>query len=202
MHGFIDRIYQSGTSKHGHTIWSPDLPTQEFVDDACMVYSGHGVPAIVLAHAREDAQLTYLSMEGDGVRKWVLQRRTLHRNWNKAKKAGISALTTMLRPLQFASGGYDHRVHIWTMEENLTNASSVELAIRHTSMVHSLLAIRDTSHKLISAGADRNIHLLDLSSERIVRTIKISNFPHNVYRTESPFCTLIEVTLFLSLPWR
>ena len=81
------------------------------------------------------------------------------------------------------------------MKGDLLDASSVDLAIKHTSMVHSLLAIRDSSHRLISAGADRNVHPWDLSSERVVHTIKKSNSPYHAHWTDSPFFTLLEVIL-------
>lgn len=123
----------------------------------------------------------------------VFGENDLRRDWNKMKKGGVSALTTMLQPMKFASGGYDHQIHLWSMDDDLSRASSVQLAVRHTSMIHSLLPIRDTSHKLVSAGADRNIHFWDLCSERVARTLKTSNTPHNIHPTESPFCTLLEV---------
>ncbi|KAL4076014.1 hypothetical protein J3A83DRAFT_4224445 [Scleroderma citrinum] len=189
MHGSIERIQEISSSKRRQTLALPVLPLEEHVDDACLLLAGDDTSIIMLAHAREDVQLMYLPVKGYH----ATRRRTLQRDWNKAKKGGVSALTTMMQPLKFASGGYDHRIHIWTMEDDLSDALPVELAIKHTSVIHSLLAIRDTSHKLISAGADRNIHLWDLSSERVAHSIKISNSPYHAHRTESPFCTLLEV---------
>jgi WD40 repeat protein len=93
----------------------------------------------------------------------------------------------------FASGGHDHAVHIWNFSPDFMGVSSTLLAIKHTSVIQSLLPIRDTSHKLISAGADCNVHLWDLSSERVVHTFKTSNSPYYAHKTESPFCTLLEV---------
>ncbi|KAI6134882.1 hypothetical protein EV401DRAFT_1901582 [Pisolithus croceorrhizus] len=189
MHGFINRIREIGSSRPCQVLWSPGIPTQEHVDDACLLPSGHDTVSIILAHAREDAQLTFLSFKDNQ----VFGENVLRRDWKRAKKGGVSALATMLQPLKFASGGYDHQIHLWSMDDDLSHASSVQLTVRHTSMIHSLLPIRDTSHKLVSAGADRNVHLWDLCSERVARTLKTSNTPHNIHRTESPFCTLLEV---------
>ncbi|RDB23222.1 WD repeat-containing protein 48 [Hypsizygus marmoreus] len=99
----------------------------------------------------------------------------------------------MIQPLQFATGGYDHIVHLWEVESDLSSASPQPLAIKHTSQVQSLLAIRDTSHKLVSAGADCNVHIWDLSSERVVNTLKTSNAVYHIHTTTSPFCSLLEV---------
>lgn len=118
------------------------------------------------------------------------------RPWNATKKGGVSAVTSMLQPLQFATGGYDHVVHLWDVKADLSAASSRALPIKHTSQIQSLLAIRDTSHKLLSAGADCNVHFWDLSSERVVNTVKTSNMPYHAHTTLSPFCTLLEVFLF------
>lgn len=117
----------------------------------------------------------------------------LRRPWNNFKKGGVSAVTSMLHPLQFATGGYDHVVHLWEAESDFSSASSRELGIKHTSQVQSLLAIKDSSHKLVSAGADCNVHIWDLSSERVVNTVKTSNPAYHVHQTASPFCTLLEV---------
>jgi WD40 repeat protein len=118
---------------------------------------------------------------------------SLMRPWNSSKKGGVSAITPMLQPLQFATGGYDHIVHLWEVKADLSTASPRPLAIKHNSQIQSLLAIRDTSHKLITAAADCNVHFWDLSSERVVNTVKTSNAPYHVHPTISPFCNLLEV---------
>ncbi|KAF8076199.1 WD40-repeat-containing domain protein [Lyophyllum atratum] len=84
-------------------------------------------------------------------------------------------------------------VHLWEVKSDLSSASPRPLAIKHTSQVQSLLAICDTSHKLISAGADCNVHFWDLSSERVVNTLRPSNATYHLHITASPFCTLLEV---------
>jgi WD40 repeat protein len=73
----------------------------------------------------------------------------------------------MLEPNMFASGGYDHIVHLWTLYEDTTPPSAEKLEIKHQSIVHTLLAIRDTSRKLVSGGADRTVNIYDISSARV-----------------------------------
>lgn len=99
-----------------------------------------------------------------------------------------------MSPLKFASGGYDHRVHLWNIAEDLSGASPVELAIKHNSLVHSLLPIVDTSHKLVSVGADRDVHVFDMSAEHVMQTLKISCIPYHAHKTDTLSCTLLEVS--------
>jgi len=99
-----------------------------------------------------------------------------------------------MSPLQFASGGYDHRVHLWDIAQDLSGASAVELAIKHASLVHSLLPIVDTGHKLVSVGADRDVPIYDMSAERVVQTLKTSCTPYHAHKTDSRFCILLEVS--------
>jgi WD40 repeat protein len=110
------------------------------------------------------------------------------------KRGGVSAISTMMQPLQFVTGGYDHIVHLWQFKADLSAAASRPLAIKHTSLIQSLLAIRDTSHKLISTGADCNVNVWDLASERTVASLKISNSVYHAHQATSPFCTLLEVS--------
>ena len=127
----------------------------------------------------------------------------MDRPWNRAKKGGVSAVCAMMQPLMFASGGQDHVVHLWTAKEDLSSASPSQLAIKHSSVVQSLLPIRDTSHKLVSASADNSVHVWDLSSERVVNTIRTSNSVFHAHPTSSPYCILLEVSthaLFFVFP--
>ncbi|KAG0705476.1 WD40-repeat-containing domain protein [Suillus ampliporus] len=187
MRGFVESLDMPSLVVR-HNLRRPTAPAQESVDDACIVHAGD-TSVVVLAHAREETQISYLTFQ--------THRGTSHhvvdRPWNKTKKGGTSVVSTMMQPLMFASGGHDHAVHIWNFSEDLMGVSSTLLAIKHTSVIQSLLPIRDTSHKLISAGADCNVHLWDLSSERVVHTFKTSNSPYHAHKTESPFCTLLEV---------
>ncbi|KAK0490552.1 WD40-repeat-containing domain protein [Armillaria novae-zelandiae] len=93
----------------------------------------------------------------------------------------------------FATGGYDHVIHLWEVKPDFSAASPKVLAMKHNSVVQSLLSFRDTSHKLMSGGADCTINLYDLASERVVNMLKTSNVIYNSHTTSSPFCTLTEV---------
>lgn len=119
-------------------------------------------------------------------------RHSLTRPYNPTKKGGVSAVCTMLQPLMFASGGHDHIVHLWTVKEDFSSSSSTQLAIKHNSVVQSLLPIRDSSHKLVSTSADSSVHIWDLSSERVTNNFKTSNSVYHAHST-SPYCTLLEV---------
>jgi WD40 repeat protein len=100
----------------------------------------------------------------------------------------------MMQPLSFATGGADHAIHIWNVDHNLqTTRSGLPLAIKHTSLIHSLLPIQDSSHKLVSSGADCNVNVYDLTSERVVNAIKLSNPGFHVHRTGNPSNLLIQV---------
>ncbi|KAG1780186.1 WD40-repeat-containing domain protein [Suillus placidus] len=187
MHGFVESLGMPNLVFQ-HNLRRPTAPTQESVDDACILHAGD-TSVVVLGHAREEKQISYLTFQTSrGTNFGVADR-----PWNRTKKGGASVVSTMMQPLMFASGGHDHAVHIWNFSADFMGVSSTLLAIKHTSMIQSLLPIRDTSHKLISAGADCNVHLWDLSSERVVHTFKTSNSPYHAHKTESPFCTLLEV---------
>ncbi|OSC99162.1 WD40 repeat-like protein [Trametes coccinea BRFM310] len=93
----------------------------------------------------------------------------------------------------FATGGYDHLVHIWSTSAGRSPTPSEPLAIKHTSTIQSLLATRDTSRKLITASADCSVNVFDLASQRVVNTLKLSNSVYHVHTTLSQFCILLEV---------
>ncbi|KAH0839660.1 hypothetical protein J3R83DRAFT_580 [Lanmaoa asiatica] len=186
-HGIIDQVGTMSVLKFDRNIRSPSLPSEEFVDDACIL-SHQGEPIIALGQAREQTQIAFLNLGHGQVSRHI----TLHRDWDMAKKPGVSAMTSLMSPLKFASGGYDHRVHLWDIAQDLSGASAVELAIKHSSIVHSLLPIMDTSHKLISVGADRDVHIYDMSAERVTRTLKMSCIPHHAHKTDTLSCTLLE----------
>ncbi|KAG1863342.1 WD40-repeat-containing domain protein [Suillus tomentosus] len=187
MRGFVESLGMPNLVLQ-HNLRRPTAPTQESVDDACILHAGD-TSVVVLAHAREEKQISYLTFQTSRGTNF----RVVNRPWNTAKKGGASVVSTMLQPLMFTSGGYDHAVHIWKISPDFMGVSSTLLAIKHTSVIQSLLPIRDTSHKLISAGADCSVHLWDLSPERVVHTFKTSNSPYHAHKTESPFCTLLEV---------
>lgn len=102
----------------------------------------------------------------------------------------------MMQPRMFASGGYDHAVHIWTADEDFSSATSSLLATKHNSLVQSILPLRDNSHKIITASADGLVTVWDLSSERVVNSFKVSNSVFHAHTTSLLFCTLLEVRLY------
>jgi WD40 repeat protein len=85
---------------------------------------------------------------------------------NNTLKPAASVVSPMLQVDMFASGGYDHAIHAWKMKEDMLPTAET-LAFNHTSVVQALLPVRDTSHKLISGGADCMMQVFDLSSERV-----------------------------------
>ncbi|KAF7352914.1 WD-REPEATS-REGION domain-containing protein [Mycena venus] len=168
------------------------MPTKEAVDDACVV-TVRDRSVVILGHSRDDQQLSLIDITKTGNN--AASALDLKRPWNPAKKGGTSAVAPMMQPSMFASGGYDHGVHLWTINDDLSSATPQATTIKHNSQIQSLLAIRDTSHKLVSAGADCSVHIWDLSSERVVNTLKTSNSVYHVHSTTSlsPFCSLLEV---------
>ena len=100
----------------------------------------------------------------------------------------------MLQPGTFATGGYDHRVHLWEVPEDVSKATARELAIRHTSCVHTLLPVRDVSRKLVTAGADCRVNVYELASERVVNTFKVSNPVYHLHDVRLPYSILLEVS--------
>jgi WD40 repeat protein len=89
------------------------------------------------------------------------------------KNNGVSTVSTLLHPHMFATGGFDHTVHLWNMKEEADPVCGPPLAIKHTAMVQSLLSIRDSSQKLLSAGADCKVHVYDLAAERASLTFHV-----------------------------
>ncbi|KAF8559008.1 hypothetical protein OG21DRAFT_1403807 [Imleria badia] len=186
-HGVIDQLGTTSVLELDRNIRSPSLPFEEFVDDACIL-SHQGNPVVILGHAREQNQIACLVLGHGQVSRHITLRR------DTVKRHGVSAMTSLMSPLKFASGGYDHRVHLWDIAQDLSGASAVELAIKHTSLVHSLLPIVDTSHKLVSVGADCDVPIYDMSSERVVQTLKTSCIPYHAHKTDLRSCTLLEVS--------
>jgi len=110
------------------------------------------------------------------------------------KPTGLTAICPMIQPFSFATGGADHAIHIWNVDHNLQiTCSGSPLTIGHTSQIYSLLSIRDSSHKLASSGADCNVNVYDLSSERVVNVIKLSNPGFHIHHSGNPSTLLIQV---------
>jgi len=93
----------------------------------------------------------------------------------------------------FVSGGYDRTVQLWTVDESLSSARSLSLAIHHNSIVNSFATIKDTSLKVVSAGADCLVNIWDFASEHTIKTMRTSSMVYHVHSTVRPECILFEV---------
>ena len=102
-------------------------------------------------------------------------------------------MCTMMQPGRFATGGYDHRVHLWSIPSDVSKTTSEQIFVKHTALVHTLLPLRDTSHKLLTAGADCRVNVWDLSSQRVVNDTRVSNPVYHLHRTDNQHCVLLEV---------
>ncbi|KAI0663039.1 WD40-repeat-containing domain protein [Cubamyces menziesii] len=189
MRGSLD-LLEGPHSRHVLELMAspPTEASRQAVDDACIL-SSFEAPVVVLGHARNSKQLSLVRLEG---RRGKVMG-TFDRPAQSEKNGGISAVCVMMQPGMFATGGYDHAVHLWSLPSNGPPTPSGPLAIKHTSVVQSLLAIRDTSRKLVTASADCSVNLFDLPSERVVNCLKLSNSVYQVHPGPSEFCTLLEV---------
>ncbi|SJL01498.1 uncharacterized protein ARMOST_04820 [Armillaria ostoyae] len=185
MYGSLEEFEITPSLKHRPSGYIPTV-LREPVDDACVLSNG-ARSVVIVSRLQESHQLSAVHIG------FPAPPLTFTRPWNKAKRGGVSSVTAMMQPLMFATGGYDHVVHLWEVKPDFSAASPKVLAMKHNSVVQSLLSFRDTSHKLMSGGADCTINLYDLASERVVNTLKTSNIIYNSHTTSSPFCTLTEV---------
>ncbi|OBZ76194.1 hypothetical protein A0H81_03587 [Grifola frondosa] len=187
MRGSVDRAERSPL-RRSHALRVGRKSTRQVVDDACLLATPDS-DIIVFANARDDCQVSLTEVK--------CHRATDIGAFSRAtrgeKRSGISAVCTMMQPRMFATGGYDHMVHLWTVTDDISGTSSAPLAIKHASLVQSLLAVRDTSHKLVSAGADCSVNIWDISSECVVNTLKVSNSVYHVHQAISPSCVLLEL---------
>ncbi|KAI5120506.1 hypothetical protein M0805_000091 [Coniferiporia weirii] len=174
-------------------VHSPSHADKISIDDACLLAAPYDNIAVV-AQAREESALSLIHF-ANGVESRIT---TVGRTSSGRDRVlrGVSAVTTLPTSgssLSFVSAGYDHIVHLWSLDASLSSPPiSGVLNVRHTSTVQSLLAVSDTSPKLLSAGADCYVHVYDLPSERTLSTIRTSN---SVYQLHSagPECVLLEV---------
>ncbi|KAK0206148.1 WD40-repeat-containing domain protein [Desarmillaria ectypa] len=185
MYSSLEEFEMTPSLKHRPSGYIPTV-LREPIDDACVLSNGTR-SVVIVSRLQESHQLSAIHI---GLPAPPL---TLTRPLNKTKRGGVSSVTTMMQPLMFATGGYDHVIHLWKIKPDFSAASPKMLAMKHNSAVQSLLPIRDTSYKLMSGGADCAINLYDLASERVVNTFKTSNIIYHSHATPSPFCTLIEV---------
>ncbi|GBE79291.1 hypothetical protein SCP_0204890 [Sparassis crispa] len=188
VRGSLDLVGRSLPRKTSTLLSGLNTP-KPIVDDVCLLNLSHS-DLIVMGHARDAQQVSLVEVTNHNVR----EVGSFDRPLQAERKGGVSVVCSMMQPRMFATGGYDHMVHLWTVPEDIAQTSApTPLAIKHSSIVQSLLPIRDTSHKLVSAGADCNVHIWDLSSERVVNTLKTSNSVYHAHQALSPYCTLLEV---------
>jgi len=187
-HGFVDHVRV--VSQWGReVVRSPEDPTSEFVNGAC-VLNVYGSALLVLAHGRESNPVTIHRL---GYRTATRPIGSYDRPVTPGKPSGLTAICSMMQPLSFATGGADHAIHIWNVDHDLQTTCSVSpLAITHTSSIYSLLPIRDSGYKLVSSGADCNVNVYDLLSERVINTIKLSNPAFHVHHSGNPSTLLIQ----------
>ncbi|THH17631.1 hypothetical protein EW146_g3225 [Bondarzewia mesenterica] len=185
LHGFVYGITSTSRRQSG-IIKNSMTPSQELIDDACLVSHPLG-SCIVLGHARDNQQISLVPLSS------LSQSKSLSVPHTGETRGGISAVCAMMHPLMFASGGHDHLVHLWSIKEDSYIASASRLSIKHTSIVQDILPLHDTSRKLMTASADCSVHLWDLSSERIVNTVKTSNSVYHAHNAPLPYCVLLEV---------
>ncbi|KAJ7068101.1 hypothetical protein C8F01DRAFT_1049977 [Mycena amicta] len=191
MHGFLEGIDVNSRRHWSIPQEATDTSRREFVDDACLMASDERSVTII-GHGRDDQQLSLINNEEMG-RNGVVTFTDLRRPWNSLKRGGVSCVAPIKQPWLFASGGHDHNVHLWKLEEDFSSATPQLLDIKHSSLVQSLLGVVDTSRKLVSAGADCSVNLYDLSSQRVVNTLRTSNSVYHLHPTPSPFCSLFEL---------
>ncbi len=210
MRGSLDLVEQA-TLRYTPIRTSAGDGARQLIEDACVLHGTHK-RTVVIGRAGNNEQLSIVRIQDGKVRgpPFFASKRPLT-SWSKVrdieffdrrsqadKKGGISAVCAMMQPGAFATGGYDHLVNLWSLPNEVDSPPmpSAPLAIKHTSALHSLLPVRDTSHKLLTGGADCALGVYDLSSERTVNTMKLSNPIYHIHSVASPFCALLEVRLF------
>ncbi|PIL36762.1 hypothetical protein GSI_00452 [Ganoderma sinense ZZ0214-1] len=189
MRGSLDLVEQASL-RYTPLRTSAGDGARQLVEDACVLHGTHK-RTVVIGRAGNNRQLSLVRIEDGRVR----DIGSFERRSQADKKCGISAVCALMQPGAFATGGYDHLVNLWTLpnEGDSPPVPSAVLAIKHSSAVHSILPVRDTSHKLLTGGADCTLAIYDLSSERTVNTLKLSNPIYHVHAVESPFCALLEL---------
>nr|VWO96881.1 Heterotrimeric G-protein beta subunit [Ganoderma boninense] len=189
MRGSLDLVEQASL-RYTPLRTSAGDGARQLVEDACVLHGTHK-RTVVIGRAGNNGQLSLVRIEDGKVR----EIGSFERRSQAEKKGGISAVCAMMQPGIFATGGYDHLVNLWTLpnEGNAPPTPSAPLAIKHSSAIHSILPVRDTSHKLLTGSADCSLAIYDLSSERTVNALKLSNPVYHVHGVESPFCALLEL---------
>ncbi|TRM68274.1 WD40-repeat-containing domain protein [Schizophyllum amplum] len=191
MHGVVNHVY-ADPLRFSHTLLKMDDKTDtqmidrhNSIDDACVLSDGtdehfvfghkNGSPELCVARVRDQKLVEYRSLQQVRSRK------------------GVSAVCALPQPLTFATGGYDHSIHLWQLDRTLSCSPRILSVIRHASTVQALLPLHDKSSKLITAGADSVVNVYDLPSERVINTFKASVSVYHLHPTSFASCALLEV---------
>ncbi|KAJ3476963.1 hypothetical protein NLI96_g10791 [Meripilus lineatus] len=187
MRGTINYI-DRGPPSRGHLLLAGNETSGHLVEDACSLDTSDA-SHLVVAFNRSLNPISLLKLTERGTQ----EVGTCHLPLEEGTVGGVTSVTALDEHRMFASGEYNHRIHLWSIPQDPAEMSGELLGIGHRSVVQSLLFTRDTSDKLLSAGADCSVNLWDLSSERTINTFKTSNSVYHAHRTPFPFCTLLEV---------
>ncbi|KAH9951762.1 WD40-repeat-containing domain protein, partial [Amylocystis lapponica] len=153
-----------------------DAPGQS-VDAACLLPSPDG-DLIVLGHARDAQQVSLLQLATGSAKLHAVA--APERPRARDKRSGVSALCALPHAHAFATGGYDHQVHLWRL-----GTAPLALAVPHSAAVHALLAPRARAQLLLSAGADCSVHVWDLAAGRVAGTLRASNAVHHLHEADA-----------------
>ncbi|RPD74442.1 WD40 repeat-like protein [Lentinus tigrinus ALCF2SS1-7] len=186
MRGSFDLVEQEPLRRTALRTAGMSEEARQLIDDACLLRSSQG-HVVALGRVGDAQQLSVVRI----LDKVVTDVGTFDRPTQPGKKGGISAICGLPQAGSFATGGYDHIVHRWSLEEHL--ATPARLPIRHTSTIQSLLHLRDSSDKLLSGSADCSVTVYDISAERVINSLKLSNSVYQVHAAPSPSCALLEV---------
>ncbi|KAG5220887.1 WD-repeat-REGION domain-containing protein [Salix suchowensis] len=186
-HGSIDLLDIIPSFRQTQLAVSPE-PLSGTIDDVCLLAT-HDADCIVLAHSGQSPQISLVALF-DNDKPFSVH---LNRPWEQARKPGVGTVAALPQERAFVSGGHDRTIHLWNVDSDLKSAQPHTLAIKHRSLITSLLPVDDTGPKLVSASADCSVQYYDFSSEKTISTMKVSNPIYHVHTTDSPFCTLLEV---------
>ncbi|KAH8113386.1 WD40-repeat-containing domain protein [Phellopilus nigrolimitatus] len=188
VHGVVHEITRA-LPRRQRELCSFKSASKETIDDTCLLAPPYdGIAVIGQADEKNALSLLHLTDEVKQCRVPV-ERESSNRDRALRGVSAVTALSTSTAPLAFISAGYDHVLHIWTLDPSFSLPPKPHaLDVRHTSLVQSLLVIPDTVPKLLSAGADCCVNVWDLSAERKLGSTKTSNSVYQLHRTERPEC--------------
>jgi len=110
-------------------------------------------------------------------------------------RIGISCITPVQSSptnLRFASGGYDKRIHLWTVAKDGSPPISACIPVVHNSAVQAL-AYRSSDHCLVS-GAGSLIYTTDLHRTHKPKVVRMSNILYHIHvHPQEPNLAILEV---------